>query len=393
MNEYKSPFLEDVSGLKKSSVKKIKVLCQFNTSEKCEKEYTRAYRGITKTMEDNSGKFICLKCSRRNKGTGRNNSGCKYKTLNDSYFNVIDTEEKAYLLGWIASDGCVGPDRVRIEIHTKDENCLVNIKNSFCEELPLYHRKNRNMVSFTIDSLQIANDLRKHLQIPIGKKSTVVKFPDLMNDDLKWQFIRGLFDGDGSVSKLKYTSGITCSIASISEYMKKSISDFCGFKNIIYEDCINFCTDTIEFLNKMYNSASPKLRLERKYQIYLQYLEYKPGLLGHYGKMDNCKYVKTDINAVRPIKNADESYNLTAISISNIISEDTIEYDTFIKFEPRENYNIKISLNNSGYKIEDCLDLIEANYVCGLKVSITKINKCAPDLQLPFEFQIRLIKS
>ena len=51
---------------------------------------------------------------------------------NKKYFEVIDTEEKAYWLGFIAADGNVRKDflKMRIELNIKDKNHLEKFKKS-----------------------------------------------------------------------------------------------------------------------------------------------------------------------------------------------------------------------------------------------------------------------
>ena len=73
-------------------------------SESCLVKVMRRYSNVQNTMDRNNGKYICPLCSIMRK-RGRNNPNCKYKNLDDHLMDVIDTEKKAYLLAWIASDG------------------------------------------------------------------------------------------------------------------------------------------------------------------------------------------------------------------------------------------------------------------------------------------------
>ena len=53
------------------------------------------------------------------------------KSLNENYFESIDTEHKAYWLGFMLADGCVNKSRDRIELSLKEEDYdhLVKFKN------------------------------------------------------------------------------------------------------------------------------------------------------------------------------------------------------------------------------------------------------------------------
>ena len=49
----------------------------------------------------------------------------KRKEYNHSYFEIIDSEDKAYFLGFIYADGCLVTNKrssLYIKIHTKDQH-------------------------------------------------------------------------------------------------------------------------------------------------------------------------------------------------------------------------------------------------------------------------------
>lgn len=48
--------------------------------------------------------------------------------VNDRFFKVIDSEEKAYILGFICADGHVDPYNIQIEVAKKDVDILYKIK-------------------------------------------------------------------------------------------------------------------------------------------------------------------------------------------------------------------------------------------------------------------------
>ena len=59
-----------------------------------------------------------------------------------NYFENIDTEEKAYWLGFLYADGCVTPNTVRVELQASDKKHIekfreavqANIKNFIIEK-------------------------------------------------------------------------------------------------------------------------------------------------------------------------------------------------------------------------------------------------------------------
>ncbi len=57
------------------------------------------------------------------------------------FFTKIDTEFKAYLLGWIASDGYISNNGFKILRKDTDEDIVKILKDGICPELPLMRKK------------------------------------------------------------------------------------------------------------------------------------------------------------------------------------------------------------------------------------------------------------
>jgi deoxyuridine 5'-triphosphate nucleotidohydrolase len=391
-----SPFLEDVKGLSKGSHKQIKATCQLKLSENCRGEFVQEYRTIKRLMDGNNGVYMCLQCSRRAKSSGRDNPNCKYTTLDDNYFSNVDTEAKAYLLGWIASDGHVAvTNTIKIEVEKRDREIITILRNSICPELPITERFNGSMdaVGFSFNSHKMTEDICKLLHINPGKKSDIVQFPDLATDELKWAFVRGLFDGDGSIRKFTDVRlSRECGIASTSPLMKTSLGEFCKIKHHIDDGHITFTgINSVDFLGKIYDNADARFRLNRKYNLYLEYLGFSPGLPGAYGKIPRCKYVKTIENAIAPSKNSvsDEGYDLWVIAVDKVISKDTIRFETGIKIQPEEGWHIEIlprsSLSNTGWMLANSVGLIDSSYRGTLKVALNRVDMNAKNIELPFK--------
>jgi hypothetical protein len=127
--------LDNVTNLTLGSHKRVNVKCDVNTSEKCKHEYTLEYRQYLKFVGDNT--LRCIYC-RNVAYSGRNNSNCKYKYIDDSMFKTIDSPEKAWLLGWIASDGCISKRGVSISIRDYYKDVLDKINIVFSLDLPIY---------------------------------------------------------------------------------------------------------------------------------------------------------------------------------------------------------------------------------------------------------------
>ncbi len=135
----------------------------------------------------------------------------KYK-VNESFFEKIDTQEKAYILGFIYADGCISSDHnhLSITISKRDIEILKFIKknirfNGKIEFPPhiQYSGRYKNCkpeCKLRINRGKMGKDLIKLGCIPA--KSLILKFPtfDQVPENLIHHFVRGYFDGDGGVS-------------------------------------------------------------------------------------------------------------------------------------------------------------------------------------------------
>ncbi|MHA2279384.1 MAG: LAGLIDADG family homing endonuclease [Promethearchaeota archaeon] len=120
--------------------------------------------------------------------------------VDDSFFECIDTEKKAYWLGFVAADGCVmnrpGKRILTVCLASKDRNHLEQFRRDIQCEKEVHVRKDGN-VQFDVCSDKLVADLIRYGVHP--RKSKTLKAPEL-REDLVRHWIRGYFDGDGCVS-------------------------------------------------------------------------------------------------------------------------------------------------------------------------------------------------
>lgn len=127
--------------------------------------------------------------------------------FNENYFEFIDSQEKAYWLGFICADGYINirGNTTGITLDIKDKDHLSKFLKEINSNLMRLDYSNGRFdknhpltekVRITMYSRKMNSDLRK-LGITT-KKSTELK-PILIKDELKSHFIRGYFDGDGCV--------------------------------------------------------------------------------------------------------------------------------------------------------------------------------------------------
>ena len=102
------------------------------------------------------------------------------------------------------------------------------------------------------------------------------------------------------------------------------------------------------------------------------------------------KVQKKNILAVIPSRahETDIGYDLTAISQHKVMDNGTILYDTGIAVTPPEGYYLEIlprsSLSKTGYMLANSVGTIDPDYTGNLFIALNKVNKEAPDLELPF---------
>ena len=129
--------------------------------------------------------------------------GIKY-SLDSDYFKKIDTEDKAYWLGFALADGCVTIDKrgykqFRFDLGMKDIDHLELFKNSLNANHPIkvYKRKHSDNCRICIGYQEFCDDLIKVGCTPnkSGRECLSKQVPA----DLMHHHIRGYFDGDGHI--------------------------------------------------------------------------------------------------------------------------------------------------------------------------------------------------
>ena len=127
-------------------------------------------RAEAKNRARNGGVYRCLACSRRALFSGRANPNARHMTVDDRLMETIDSEAKAYLLGWIASDGSVRKGTITVQIYERDRLVLGKIQQQLGLDVPL--RPVRDQVAFSLNSQQIVRDVCRHLGIVPGRRAT-----------------------------------------------------------------------------------------------------------------------------------------------------------------------------------------------------------------------------
>lgn len=155
------------------------------------------------------------------------------------FFKNINTNNKSYILGFLLADGCIDKKgSVRFEVQEKDIEVLEFIKSQISPTSPIKYlsRNVSGRISKTVlvyfKAKNYLEDLEHWNILPnkTYKKQTLPNIPfNLMSD-----FIRGYFDGDGSVwldgnyPRVSFTG---------EENLLKEISKFFFTNKIISKEC------------------------------------------------------------------------------------------------------------------------------------------------------------
>lgn len=122
---------------------------------------------------------------------------------NKKFFSKIDTEERAYWAGFIAADGNIRKDflKMRIELNIQDFHHLEKFRESIEGNNPIKEsiRKNNHSCYIDVNCKQLCEDLNI-LGITPKKSLTLQINMELIPEELQHHFIRGYFDGDGSIN-------------------------------------------------------------------------------------------------------------------------------------------------------------------------------------------------
>jgi hypothetical protein len=217
-------------------------------------------------------------------------SNRKY-SLNDRFFEVIDSHEKAQILGFIAADGCVHKnDRnkirtkgscLEIEIHNKDRDYLEWIKDCMGYGGPI--SSNEYHCKLSIGSDKLVCDL-----IKLGiteRKSLTLEFPkeEFLPKEFIPSFILGYFEGDGSIyhsirNKHKYTSVSIVGTPNFLEKTKEFLANS-GVACLLHRAnkftlfVVNICSqpEVAEFFRLIYKNS--KFKMNRKYIRFIDFFE------------------------------------------------------------------------------------------------------------------------
>ena len=296
---------------------------------------------------------------------------------------VVNNEERAYVLGWISLVGDKAPDALK-------------------------HREARWLKDALgeYDTLKDASNLANVKTMPEWLRS---------NPALGWAFVRGYFDHHGQIGEPDITPicklyGNVDMLSSIVEFASipavKIAFDTASFNDkdkdknknkdsdvqksvrpvLLYKS-----TNAIDFLGKIYTGA--RIFWTKRRSQYLDLLSFDTKRVPH------VYFTKVREDAVVPSKThtSDVGYDLTIVAEHKKINSVTTLYDTGIRVRADHGWYVEVvprsSIVKSGYMLTNGQGIIDPSYQGSILVALTKVDPEAAPIELPFRgFQIILRK-
>ena len=222
----------------------------------------------------------------------------------ENELRTINTQEKAYLLGFMYGDGCISKYlkkdsknyiyATRISININDCDLINKLHEEFqffnigTFDYKIYNENTGEQISLTKQSKELYNDFLLNGLYPRKsyENKNLLKLPNIV-DVLMPHFIRGFFDADGSVYtqtnrpnliRIEFCSVSKSFIYELNDYLKEldinsweiTETNYID-KQSLYKITFTRTEETMKLINYMYKDAN--IKMERKA---IKCLEYKP---------------------------------------------------------------------------------------------------------------------
>ncbi len=202
-------------------------------------------------------------------------------SYDEKFFDIIDSEEKAYWFGFLLADGYISSHKQHwyIQLRLTDLDAIIKFKESIKATSPIktiLSDKRKTCHELQINSKYMVDSLAKHGLV--NNKTFRIHIPDTISIKLWPHLIRGYFDGDGCIYIRKNNSAqVQCTFTSSSIQILDQIEIYLKRLHIINKNrnyirnygnyrvlSITTRQETHEFLNLIYGNAT--IYLDRKHK-------------------------------------------------------------------------------------------------------------------------------
>jgi DNA-binding transcriptional regulator WhiA len=213
-------------------------------------------------------------------------------SVNDSYFDIIDSEEKAYWLGFLYADGYIrerkSGNSLEMKLSIKDKHHLELFRNAIGSNHKIIDGFNQvkynggisisHMSSLAMYSTKLVKSIKS--QGFHSRKTFTIDLPNI-DEDFIHHFIRGYFDGDGSFSFNPIKHKIHTNIVCASENFRNNLLEILNKNGIdvkYYSDISLHIQDklgNLKFYNYIYRDSKIYLnRKKEKYEEFRRHYQY-----------------------------------------------------------------------------------------------------------------------
>lgn len=247
---------------------------------------TNTNKDITKNYSSSGGTLNKLRLELNCPNPHDYRAATRKHQINEDYFSTVNTEEKAYILGFLAADGNVNPNKygceIRIVLHPQDVNILEKINKAwdstyFVKDHKLgkhsgYSGSNKLQKKLSIVSGKFQTDLFKYGIVPA--KSKILRFPTNLSRDLHRHYLRGFLDGDGYINQEAFGWTTNENMANDIQgvCMSHGFNELRRYKHTITEShTVRGSQHHMDIIKWMFKDAT--IYLDRKYEKYKEFWE------------------------------------------------------------------------------------------------------------------------
>lgn len=222
--------------------------------------------------------------------------GNRLYPIDHNFFNIIDSEEKAYALGFIASDGYIDTKGkvLSIAIQQRDKYILERIRTMLGSTAPILLKKSSQLGKGDLQVIYLCSKIMVKDLSTFGitpAKSKYVSYPKI-EPIFDRHYIRGIIDGDGNINSRNFS--IT-SNSKMLDGINEAIFKHTGHKLSStpcngYPRLIGYKRNK-KVLNWIYENSS--IHLTRKYNTFCQHWKTSRALVSFH------RHIQMDLGCVR----------------------------------------------------------------------------------------------
>ena len=127
--------------------------------------------------------------------------------VNEHIFDVIDTEAKAYWLGFLYADGCLARTNITLTLSIKDKDQVERFRDFMESDTPITlkdytdrYKRLHPRATVTVSGIHLSERL-KQLGVIVWRTVPIQEIWRQIPPELLHHWVRGFFDGDGCAEK------------------------------------------------------------------------------------------------------------------------------------------------------------------------------------------------